>query len=38
VGDALQLANMAAGIVVGKLGAASASPAEILHELGSKEA
>ncbi len=31
--DALHLANVAAGIVVGKLGAATASPAEILHEL-----
>ena len=31
--DALQLANIAAGIVVGKLGAATASPDEILHEL-----
>lgn len=30
--DALQLANIAAGIVVGKLGAAVATPAEILHE------
>jgi bifunctional ADP-heptose synthase (sugar kinase/adenylyltransferase) len=28
---------VAAGIVVGKLGAATASPAEILNELGSKE-
>lgn len=36
--DALQLANMAAGIVVGKLGAATASPAEILHELSRQEA
>jgi rfaE bifunctional protein kinase chain/domain len=36
--DAVQLANVAAGIVVGKLGAATASPAEILNELGSKEA
>ena len=35
--DAAQLANLAAGIVVGKLGAATASPAEIMHELGSKE-
>lgn len=35
--DALHLANVAAGIVVGKLGAATATPAEILHELGSKE-
>ena len=31
--DALPLANAAAGIVVGKLGAASAAPDEILHEL-----
>jgi rfaE bifunctional protein kinase chain/domain len=31
--DALQLANVAAGIVVGKLGAAVATPQEILHEL-----
>jgi len=31
--DALQLANIAAGIVVGKLGAAVATPEEILHEL-----
>ncbi len=31
--DALHLANIAAGIVVGKLGAATATPAEILHEL-----
>jgi len=36
--DALQLANMAAGIVVGKLGAATASPAEIIHELSTQEA
>ena len=36
--DALQLANIAAGIVVGKLGAATASPAEILHELSLEEA
>lgn len=33
LGDALRLANIAAGIVVGKLGAAVAVPAEILHEL-----
>ncbi|MBI3569607.1 MAG: D-glycero-beta-D-manno-heptose-7-phosphate kinase [Gammaproteobacteria bacterium] len=33
--DAVHLANVAAGIVVGKLGAATASPAEIMHELGS---
>ncbi len=32
--DAVHLANVAAGIVVGKLGAATASPAEILNELG----
>lgn len=31
--EALHLANIAAGVVVGKLGAATASPAEILHEL-----
>lgn len=31
--DALHLANVAAGIVVGKLGAATATPAEILHQL-----
>lgn len=31
--DAITLANVAAGIVVGKLGAATASPAEIQHEL-----
>lgn len=30
--DALHLANVAAGIVVGKLGAASATPEETLHE------
>jgi D-glycero-beta-D-manno-heptose-7-phosphate kinase len=35
--DALQLANIAAGIVVGKLGAATATPQEILHELHSQE-
>lgn len=35
--DALHLANVAAGIVVGKLGAATASPAEILHELSAQE-
>jgi rfaE bifunctional protein kinase chain/domain len=38
LGDALLLANIAAGIVVGKLGAATASPAEILHELSAQEA
>ncbi len=31
--DALHLANVAAGIVVGKLGAATATPEEILHEV-----
>lgn len=31
--DALHLANVAAGIVVGKFGAATATPQEILHEL-----
>jgi D-glycero-beta-D-manno-heptose-7-phosphate kinase len=36
--DALQLANIAAGIVVGKLGAATATPQEILHELHLQEA
>ncbi len=36
--DAVQLANIAAGIVVGKLGAATAAPAEILHELALQEA
>jgi bifunctional ADP-heptose synthase (sugar kinase/adenylyltransferase) len=36
--DALHLANLAAGIVVGKLGAATASPAEILHELSTQGA
>lgn len=30
--DAVQLANVAAGIVVGKLGAATATPEEIMHE------
>ena len=35
--DALHLANIAAGIVVGKLGAATASPAEIIHELSTQE-
>ncbi|HYA38117.1 MAG TPA: D-glycero-beta-D-manno-heptose-7-phosphate kinase [Candidatus Methylomirabilis sp.] len=35
--DALSLANIAAGIVVGKLGAATASPAEIMHELSLQE-
>ena len=36
--DAVQLANVAAGIVVGKLGAATASPAEILNELSAQGA
>jgi D-glycero-beta-D-manno-heptose-7-phosphate kinase len=36
--DALRLANVAAGIVVGKPGAATASPAEIMHELSVQEA
>jgi len=36
--DALSLANTAAGIVVGKPGAATASPAEIIHELSLQEA
>ncbi len=35
--DALHMANVAAGIVVGKVGAASATPAEILHELAFEE-
>lgn len=35
--DALHLANIAAGIVVGKLGAASATPEEVLHELALEE-
>jgi D-beta-D-heptose 7-phosphate kinase/D-beta-D-heptose 1-phosphate adenosyltransferase len=35
--DAVHLANVAAGIVVGKLGAATASPAEILNELSKEE-
>lgn len=35
--DSLQLANIAAGIVVGKLGAATAAPDEILHELARQE-
>lgn len=35
--DAVHLANIAAGIVVGKLGAATASPAEIMHELSLQE-
>jgi len=32
--DALQLATVAAGIVVGKLGAASPTPEEILQDIG----
>jgi rfaE bifunctional protein kinase chain/domain len=36
--DALHLANVAAGIVVGKLGAASATPEEILRELAIEQA
>ncbi len=35
--DALHLANIAAGIVVGKLGAETASPDEIIHELAMEE-
>jgi len=35
--DAVQLANVAAGIVVGKLGAATASPAEIMQEISTQE-
>lgn len=35
--DALHLANVAAGIVVGKLGSATASPDEIRHELSLEE-
>jgi len=35
--DALQLANVAAGIVVGKLGAATVNPEEIMHELALQE-
>lgn len=35
--DAVQLANVAAGIVVGKLGAATANPAEIMHVLSTQE-
>ncbi|MBI3899075.1 MAG: D-glycero-beta-D-manno-heptose-7-phosphate kinase [Gammaproteobacteria bacterium] len=38
VEDALHLANIAAGIVVGKLGAATATPEEILHEAALQEA
>ncbi len=36
--DAVHLANVAASIVVGKLGAATATPTEILHELSLEEA
>jgi len=36
--DALHLANVAAGIVVGKLGSATATPEEIRHELSLEEA
>ncbi len=36
--DTIALANVAAGIVVGKLGAATASPREISHELSTQEA
>jgi len=35
--DAVHLANVAAGIVVGKLGAATASPAEIMQEISTQE-
>jgi rfaE bifunctional protein kinase chain/domain len=35
--DTVQLSNVAAGIVVGKLGAATASPQEIRHELAVQE-
>jgi rfaE bifunctional protein kinase chain/domain len=35
--DTLQLANVAAGIVVGKLGAATVTPQEIRHELAVQE-
>jgi rfaE bifunctional protein kinase chain/domain len=35
--DVLHLANVAAGVVVGKLGAETASPQEILHELAVEE-
>lgn len=34
VGDAARLANIAAGIVVGKLGTSTVSPAEIMDEVG----
>ncbi|GMR03975.1 MAG: hypothetical protein BMS9Abin22_493 [Gammaproteobacteria bacterium] len=37
LGDVVHLANIAAGIVVGKLGAATATPKEILHELAVEE-
>ena len=36
--DAVHLANIAAGIVVGKQGAATASPEEIMHEAALQEA
>lgn len=36
--DAVQLANIAAGIVVGKLGAATATPEEVMHEAALQEA
>lgn len=36
--EAVHLANIAAGIVVGKLGAATASPEEIMHEAALQEA
>ena len=36
--DALHLANIAAGVVVGKLGATTATPDEILHELAIEQA
>ncbi len=36
--DTLHLANVAAGIVVGKLGVASAAPDEILHGLAIEQA
>jgi len=38
VEEAVHLANIAAGIVVGKLGAATASPEEIMHEAALQEA
>lgn len=36
--DAVQLANIAAGIVVGKMGVATATPDEIMHEAALQEA